>query len=186
MNNVSGSLTGALRRDRTNEVHEVSGSLTGTCHRDRVGNVKGYIGSADHIETLRILAVERAIKLKRGGDGLMDFSHLESDDISNEMDDTEEEEDLSYPPPVLVHLWEAVCPTRTEMSVLDIARFTVGVARRNERKFKLDNFKSLFLEERWNSVKKQLRRMNTKNPSQKPASQEWASLSKEWYRWCER
>jgi len=186
MNNVSGSLTGALRRDRTNEVHEVSRSLTGFCHRDRVGNVKGYIGSADHIETLRILAVERAIKLERGGDGLMDFSHLESDNISDEMDDTEEEEDLSYPPPVLVHLWEAVCPTRTEMSVLDIARLTVCVARFNERKFSLDKFMSVFQKERRNNVKKQLRRMNTQHPSQKPNSQEWASLSKEWDRWCEK
>ena len=152
MNNVSGSLTGALRRDRTNEVHEVSGSLTGTCHRDRGGNVKGYIGSALHIETLRILAVERAIMLSRGGAGLMDFSH-------------QEEEDLSDPPPILVHLWEAVCPTRTEMSVLDIVRLTVCVARLNERKFKLDNFMSVFLEERRKNVKKQLRRMNTQHPS---------------------
>ena len=193
MNNVSGSLTGNLRRDRTNEVHEVSESLTGTCHRDQRGDVSGYLTSSLHIETLRILAIERAFKIKEGEAGLMDFSHHESDDNWDEMeveedddDDEEEEEDLSDPPPILVHLWEAVCPTRTEMSVLDIARFTVGVARINERKFKLDNFKSLFLEERWNSVKKQLRRMNSKNPAKKPASQEWASLSKEWYRWCER
>jgi len=72
------------------------------------------------------------------------------------------------------------------MSVLDIARLTVCVARLNERRFKLDNFMSIFLEERRKSVKKQLRRMNTQHPSQKPNSQEWASLSKEWYRWCER
>ena len=110
----------------------------------------------------------------------MDFSLRESDDSCDEMDDTEEEEDLSDPPPILVHLWEAVCPTRTEMSVLDLARLTVCVARLNERKFKLDNFMSIFLEERRKSVKKQLRRMNT------TASQEWASLSKEWYRWCEK
>ena len=73
---------------------------------------------------------------------MMDFSHHEPDDEWDEMEEEEEEdeeedeeeEDLSDPPPILVHLWEAVCPASpTRMSVLDIARFTVGVAKINER-----------------------------------------------------
>ena len=97
-------------------MNNVSGSLTGTLHRDRTDEVSGYLTNTLHTETLRLVALERAFMLKEGEAGLMDFSHHEPDtegeeeiEEEEEIKKEEEEEEGSEPPSILVHIWEYGC-----------------------------------------------------------------------------